>query len=101
MNSKTLIENSSPPCAPIIQRPISFARLFGIAPPVGNLIQAVVNQEKQAGDNKVDLIVLNYPSAHLTGCYQHFDPEGQRQVGDELAQTIRKVMDWNYGKDIK
>ncbi len=68
---------------------------FGIAPPVGNLIQEVVNQEKQAGDNKVDLIVLNYPSAHLTGCYQHFDPEGQRQVGDELAKAFRKVMGWN------
>ena len=59
-----------------------------------DLIQEVVDQEKKAGDDRVGLILLDYPAAHLTGCYQHFDHLGQRQVGDELAKALREKMGW-------
>jgi lysophospholipase L1-like esterase len=71
-----------------------FCATFGTLPPAGNLIQDVVEQEKKAGDDKVGLIVLDYPKAHLTGCYKHFDLVGQQQVGDELAKALREILGW-------
>ncbi|HEY5039821.1 MAG TPA: SGNH/GDSL hydrolase family protein, partial [bacterium] len=65
-----------------------YCQTFGTSPPAGNLIQAVVDQEIKAGDDKVGLIVLDYPATHLTGCFKHFDLVGQRQVGDELAKAL-------------
>ncbi len=72
-----------------------FCLTFGTSPPVGNLIQDVAEQENKAGDDKISLIVLDYPSTHITGCYQHFDIVGQRQVADELTKALRKVIGWN------
>jgi len=72
-----------------------FCLTFGTSPPVGNLIQDVVAQENHSGDAKVSLIVVDYPSAHTTGCYKHFDLAGQQQVGDELAMALRKAMGWD------
>src|SRR5579871_786934 len=71
-----------------------FCLTFGTSPPAGNLIQDVVAREKKAGDDKVSLIVLDYPANHLTGCYKHFDREGQRQVGDQLARMLAEDMGW-------
>jgi lysophospholipase L1-like esterase len=72
-----------------------FCLTFGTSPPVGNLIKDVAEQENKAGDDKVSLIVLDYPSTHLTGCYQHFDVVGQQQVADELTKALRKAIGWN------
>jgi hypothetical protein len=65
---------------------------------VGNLIQDVVAQENKAGDAKVGMIAVDYPQAHLTGCYQHFDLVGQQLVADELAKALRQGMGWSWGK---
>lgn len=78
-----------------------FCQTFGTAPPAGNLIQDVVSQENKAGDNQVGLIVLDYPSAHLTGCYHHFDQEGQQLVADELTKELRKDMGWYEGVTVQ
>ena len=72
-----------------------FCLTFGTSPPVGNLIQEVVEQENKAGDDNVNLIALDYPSNHLTGCYQHFDIVGQHQVADELTKALSKIIGWN------
>lgn len=71
---------------------------FGTTPPAGDKIQDVMAQENKAGNGKVGLIVLDYPSAHLTGCYQHFDLVGQQQVADELAKALRQDMGWSDDK---
>lgn len=71
-----------------------FCLTFGTSPPVGKLIQDVVAQERKSGDNKVGLIILDYPTNHLTGCYQHFDLIGQREVADGLIKELSKDMGW-------
>jgi len=67
---------------------------FGTSTPVGKFIQEVVDREKKAGDSKVRLMDVDYPAAHLTGCYKHFDLMGQKQVANEVMKALRVDMRW-------
>ena len=75
-------------------RALIFCMTFGVSPPAGNLIQEVVAREKKAGDDKIRLMVLDYPANHLTGCYQHFDLVGQQQVAEGLAKALGEGPGW-------
>jgi hypothetical protein len=57
-----------------------------------------VAQENEFGDIKIRLMDVHYPVAHVTGCYEHFDPVGQKLVADEVTKVVREGMGWNEGK---
>jgi len=75
-----------------------FCLTFGTKPPAGTLIQEIVAQENEFGDTKIRLMDVHYPVAHVTGCYEHFDPVGQKQVAEEVTKVVREGMGWNKGK---
>lgn len=72
-----------------------FCMSFGTSPPVGNLIQDIVAQENVSGDTRVILMDVDYPANHLTGCYKHFDLEGQNLVSREVEKTLRERLGWS------
>jgi len=71
-----------------------YCMIFRTSPPLRNLVQDLVTQENKAGDSKVGLIVVDLPTVHLTGCGEHIDLVGQRQMGDEVAKALGKDMGW-------
>ncbi len=75
-----------------------FCFTFRNSPPGTGYIQDVAAQEIKAGDAKVGLAEADWPAAHLTGCYLHFDRVGQQEVADELVKALRNDMGWDEGK---